>query len=431
MTHANATSPSTPETVRDSSARSSQRLRWAVPAAVALAVGAAFAIPTLASANGEALPETTPTQLLADLAEAEPFAMSGTAIYTARLGLPEIPAEMTGGADPLNLISGSSTIRVWTDGLERSRASLLGATSEYSVVVDGLEGWTYSSAKNEVTHISLDEAAQAAVAANEAEHKAALEAEDVPTPIEFAEQVLADADEHSEVTLGSDIVVAGRDAYQLVLTPRTSETLVAKIVVAIDGETLLPLSVQTWSTQDSQSPALELAFTDVSMTAPSDAALAFSTPAGATVTEKVIAGADLEGTDDASAMPAQLPDGATPPLPEGVTLTGEGWATIVEREGVDVAALIAGDPAAVDAELADSPWAGRPAEDLAEEFKGDGSGFSIDSSALYNQLTTQVDGGRLLTSALLSVLVTDDGRVFVGAVPTDALLAAAGLSGDA
>ena len=417
----------------DSSATRARRLRWAVPAAVALAVGTAFAIPTLASANGGALPETTPAQLLADLAEAEPFAMSGTAIYTARLGLPEIPAEMTGGADPLNLISGSSTIRVWTDGQERSRASLLGATSEYSVVTDGLEAWTYSSAKNEVTHISLDEAAQAAVAAKEAEHKAALDAQDVPTPIEFAEQVLADADEHSEVTLDDDVVVAGRDAYQLVLTPRTDETLVAKIVVAIDGETLLPLSVQTWSTQDSQAPALELAFTDVSLTAPSDAALAFSTPAGATVTEKVISGADLAEAGDPSAIPTlpTVPDGAAPVLPEGVTVTGEGWATIVEREGADVAGLIAGDPAAVDAELADSPWAGRPAEDLAEEFKGDGSGFSIDSSALYNQLTTQVEGGRLLTSALLSVLVTDDGRVFVGSVPTDALLAAAGLSGDA
>lgn len=72
-----------PEPVRDSSARSSQRLRWAVPAAVALAVGAAFAIPTLASANGEALPETTPTQLLADLADFFFNDTATTEIYTS------------------------------------------------------------------------------------------------------------------------------------------------------------------------------------------------------------------------------------------------------------------------------------------------------------------------------------------------------------
>jgi hypothetical protein len=37
-----------------------------------------------------------------------------------------------------------------------------------------------------------------------------------------------------------------------------------------------------------------------------------------------------------------------------------------------------------------------------------------------------VDGGRLLTSALLSVLVTDDGRVLAGSVPPEALEEAAG-----
>jgi hypothetical protein len=36
-----------------------------------------------------------------------------------------------------------------------------------------------------------------------------------------------------------------------------------------------------------------------------------------------------------------------------------------------------------------------------------------------------VPEGRLLSSALLGVLVTDDGRVLVGAVPGDALRAAA------
>ncbi len=36
-----------------------------------------------------------------------------------------------------------------------------------------------------------------------------------------------------------------------------------------------------------------------------------------------------------------------------------------------------------------------------------------------------VDGGRALSSTLVSVLITDDGRVFAGAVPVERLQAAA------
>lgn len=426
-----------------------KRLRWAVPAATAVAVGTAFAIPALATASADELPETTPADLLAAVAQAEPTAMSGTAVYTARLGLPELPAEMTGGADPLNLLSGSSTIRVWTDGAERSRVSLLGTTSEYSAVVDGPEAWTYSSAKNAVVHVSLDDDARAQLDAAKVDAQAQADAVDpasIPTPEALADQVLALASMTSEVTLEDNVSIAGRDAYQLEITPLTDDTLVDKIVVAFDGETYVPLSYQAWSSTDTSAPALEVAFTDVSMDAPSDAALAFSTPDGATVTEKVITGADLaaaaptEGADGAApALPEDFDPSALDPaalasgtgfLPEGTSISGFGWATVVEKSGVDVAGLLSGDPAAAAAQLPASPWAGRPAEDLAEEFRGSAAdgGFSLDATALYDQLTTPVEGGRLFTSALLSALVTDDGRVFVGSVPTDTLLAAAGLA---
>ena len=45
-------------------------------------------------------------------------------------------------------------MRVWTDGDERSRVALLGDTSEYSVVQDGAEAWTYSSTDDAVVHYS-------------------------------------------------------------------------------------------------------------------------------------------------------------------------------------------------------------------------------------------------------------------------------------
>ena len=411
----------------------SGRARWAVPAVVAVGVTAAFAGPTLVAAAGDGgPPDITAEQLLAAVAAAEPTPVTGTVVYTARLGLPELPIEQMGGADPLALLGGSSTMRVWTDGTERSRVALLGSTSEYSVVRDGAEAWTYSSADDEVVHYALDAEDQARYDAL-ADQVAAGEtpvAGDLPTPEEAARAVLAKADETSIVTLDAHTTVAGRDAYQLVVTPRGDGTLVERVVVAVDAETSMPLRVQAWSTQDPQTPALEVGFTDVAFTSPDDAVLAFSAPAGASTREVVVplpsdaelmaAHADADVSADGSPVP-----------PEGVTVTGTGWERVVEVSGLDVASLVAGDPAA----LATVPGSERTigsesGQDLIAEFAPtDGSGapgsFDLDTSALYEQLTTEVDGGRALSSALLSILVTDDGRVLVGAVPLETLRAMA------
>lgn len=407
-----------------------RRARWAVPAAVVVAVAAAVAVPTLASADDAALPSTTPAELLATMAQAEPTPLSGTAVYTARLGLPDLAAQLTGGADPLNLLGGSSTIKVWTDGAERSRVSLLGTASEYSAVTDGPELWTYSSAKNTVVHVSLDEAATGMLTLAQAQLAAQAEAATtgsdgaaLPTPVDLAERVLERADEHSEVTLAEPTTVAGRSAYQLVVTPRSSQTLVDRVVIAVDAATAIPVSVQAWSTTDAANPALELTFTDLSLTPPSDAALAFSTPAGAEVVDHVITLDSLTSGLAEGAL-AEEHDGAAN-LPAHVRVIGDGWDTIVERSGVDVAGLLAGDPAAVEG-AADFGWASGDNSDLMAEFHGEG-GFGLDTTALYEEVTAPVAGGRVLTTALASVLVTDDGRVLVGAVPAEALLAAAGL----
>lgn len=403
--------------------RRSTRRRWAVPVAVGAAVAAAFAGPTLvASAGGDGLPDRTAEELLAAVAGAEPQALSGTVVYTARLGLPEIPFAEAGGADPIALLGGSSTLRVWSDGEDRSRVALLGATSEYSVVRDGPEAWTYSSEDDEVVHYVLSDAD----AARYAELEAQLEqgpppevAGDLPTPEEAAAQVLDRAEEFSTVSVDAETTVAGRGAYQLVVTPRSQGTLVARVVVAVDAETSSPLRVQVWSTQDDAAPALEVGFTDVAFAAPDDAVLAFSPPAGASQREVVV---PLPETPDAAALEAADPEAAL--AHPDVTVTGTGWDRVVEVAGMDVAALVAGDPAALATVPDGERTIGSPeAQELLGEFQGtDGhGGMDLDPTALYDQLTTDVPEGRLLSSTLLSVLVTTDGRVLVGAVPADTL----------
>lgn len=413
----------TPETPRRTL---SPRARWAVPGVVAAAVAAAIGVPALASADAAGLPDVTPAELLTRVAEAEPTPVQGTVVYTARLGLPELPVSEMTGADPVALLGGSSTLRLWSDGADRSRVALLGATSEYSVVRDGAEAWTYSSADDAVTHYALDAADQARYDALAAQLAAGAEppaGADLPTPEQAADQVLARAGEHSSVTVDQPTTVAGRDAYQLVVSPTDEQTLVSRVVVAVDAETSAPLRVQVWSTQDDAAPSLEVGFTDVEFTAPDDSVLAFSAPAGATTEEVVVP------LPDVPAVPSG--DGEHPALPAGVTVTGEGWSTVVALSGVDVAGLVGGDAAS----LATVPGADRvlgsdEAQDLVQEFvptDEDGKVVrpELDGAALYEQLTTEVPEGRLLSSTLLSVLVTDDGRVLAGAVPADVLRAAA------
>ena len=50
---------------------------------------------------------------------------------------------------------------------------------------------------------------------------------------------------------------------------------------------------------------------------------------------------------------------------------------------------------------------------------------AIEGNTLYTDLTKPVTGGRIFSTALLNVLITDDGRVFAGAVTKDKLLEAA------
>ncbi|KSW28764.1 hypothetical protein [Cellulomonas sp. B6] len=410
--------------------RTRVRAAWAVPAVAAVAVGVAFAAPPLlASADSAGLAPVQPDELVARVLEAEPQALSGTVVHTARLGLPDLSLAQVGGADPLNLLGGSTTLRVWTDGEARSRVSLLGTASEYSVVADGTQAWTYSSSDDEVVHYALS--AADAARAQRLHDAAPTPPADLPTPAELGRQALEQAQQDATVSVDAATKVAGRDAYQVVVKPTSTTTLVGRIVVAVDAQTWTPLRVQVWSSDDARTPALELGFTDVTFAAPADSVLTFTKPPGAAVREVTVPLPDdatlAAHAEQSSALPEDPADAA---LPDGVTVTGTGWDTVVEVKDVDVAALLAGDPSAV-ATLPDvekSFGGGEGANELFDQFVGGGDGpaVDLDTSALYDQLTTPVEGGRALQSSLLSVLVLDDGRVLAGAVPVDALRAVAG-----
>ncbi|MCL2467349.1 MAG: hypothetical protein FWF02_02850 [Micrococcales bacterium] len=386
----------------------SRRARWGVPAIAAAAVIGGFAAQSLLSAaNADELPETTVAELVTHVMAADPQPLSGTVVYTADLGLPSLAdlglpngLDAIAPARPTDLLAGTSTMRVWTDAADRSRITLQSATSEFSVVSNATEAWTYSSVDQAVKHYTVDDPARLADLSKQAPAPT-----DLPTPGGAALTVLAQVGQSSTLSLDPQTTVAGRSAYQLVLTPKSTTTLVGRITVAIDGKTWNPLKVTVWPRSDTQNPAIELGFTDVTYATPSDQVLTWSTPAGAHVEEVVV--------------PLPTNDQLTSAAPT-ITTTGTGWDQVATVTGLPLDGLLGiTDP---------TDSSGKPdthVPDLARDYALPSDDVPQIAQSLLDALSTPVDGGRLVTSSLLSVLVMDDGRVLVGAVPGDVLIAAA------
>ena len=272
----------------------SRRLSWAVPAVAAAAVASAVVVPsTLASAGSPELPTRTAADLLASLAGSGATPLSGTVVQTARLGLPELPGG-SAGTTPLAMLTGSHTLRVWSDGPERVRLALLGELAEYDVVRDGRDAWTYSSEQDEAVHYLLPEG-----------HDEPVATVTPPTPQDAAEQVLEAVEPSTAVRVDDTAEVAGRDAYQLVLEPRDPGSLVGSVRLAVDAATSVPLRVQVWSVRDAQEPALEVGFTEVSFDRPEASVFDFAAPPDADVKDVVVP----EG-DDGARRDATRPDAA-------------------------------------------------------------------------------------------------------------------------
>lgn len=355
-----------------------RRLAWAVPAGTAGAVAAAAlfiggVLPTTAAADPHpTLDARTPAQLLAAVQSSDAQALSGTIVQTARLGLPTLPGSGTSAAlSWQNLVTGTHTLRVWVDGPDRQRVALLGQLEESDVVHDGRQVWTYSSQSKKVGTATLPKGAERPDAAPDATSL---------TPQALADKALAALDPSTVVSVDATQVVAGRPAYTLVLAPRDTRSTVRRVQVAVDAATSVPLRVQVFGV--ASAAALESGFTQVSFARPAASVFAFSPPKGS-----IVGPIDLSGRDgDESAPDAKAPDvglpGSSTPDAKGTAAQpvthGTGWTTVVE---------IATGPNAL---------------------------ASLGSVA--DKLTTSVPGGRLLSTSLVNALLTDDGRLFVGAV---------------
>lgn len=349
-----------------------RRSRWLIPVGAATVVLGASA--TFAVAASADTPAPSAEELLTAVAQPEASALSGTVLTRGDLGLPAVPAGIA-DVGPFSLNDDEVTAQVWVDGDDKARITVGAGPEEVSVIRDGDQAWLWSAADNRAT-----------VVRGEGQEPT----KELPgTPAEMAAEILAEVQPTSEVTVVDGDQVAGRDVFDLVVTPKDDQTLVAQVVIAVDVATSVPLQVEVYSTELS-TPAYQSGFTSVEFAAPDSAVFQFVPPAGAEVTER-----QMEPK-------TEKPDA-------DVEIVGDGWSAVAVGR-IDTQKLLSGagdrQGSATDPELQKA---------AAEAFT---------TFMTLPQLSGEWGTGRVVAGTLFSVVITDDGQYAVGAVGPEALAAA-------
>ncbi|MBV9592386.1 MAG: hypothetical protein JO147_01115 [Actinobacteria bacterium] len=345
-------------------------LRWSVPV-LAAAVAGVIGTGVLSAKADSELPTVSVEQLLAAVEQTHVAGFSGTVVENAALGLPQLPD--LGGTSPstslTSLLAGSHTMRVWYAGPTKQRVALLATVGETDIFRDGTSLWQWDSQSHTATHTTLPA---------DSDQNAAPSTPSTLTPQQLAQRALDAIDPTTSVTMGANRSVAGRAAYQLVLAPKDQSSRIGSVRIAVDGKKKVPIGVQVFARDDTAKPALDVSFSSINFATPEDSNFAFTPPKSAIVKQGELV-PDKAGSGDRVGQ-AQAVD-------RNSRTIGTGWTSV----------LLVQDAA------------------------------SVTNSQPVQAFLTPVSGawgsGHLFSSKLLTALITDDGRVFAGAVDPDVLYA--------
>lgn len=387
--------------------------KW-IPAVLAPAVIAAFAIGASISADAQVqLEPKTPQQVLQMIAGSKVTDFSGSTSTTLDLGIPQLPdlgsngsmatpdpgasasPDSTTAPDEANLLdmlaalSGTHEAQVYVDGPDKARIQVLDGMDEQNFIRNGSSLWHYDSSNNTADHI---------VVPGFPRKIAPKHSTIPPTPGAVAEKLLAAMGPSTDMSVADGTRIANRDAYTLELVPHSDDSLVAKVSIGVDAATGAPLQVVVDAVGQTN-PAVSVGFTTFTPGTPAANLFEFTPPAGAKVTEHKVQPQALKhhpGHKPDAAKPGSKlghkPGNAKPGKKQATQLPdstkGTGWDTVVVV----------------------------PAKEVPKELSG---------NAMLDQLTTPVQGGKLLHTSLLNVLLTHDGRMVLGPVSLARLQAVA------
>ncbi|MCO8305646.1 MULTISPECIES: LolA family protein [Streptomyces] len=387
--------------------RGKKAARYAAPVAVAgIAAATIGLVPALASTGDPDLPKISAQELIGKMAAADAEQLSGSVKITTDLGIPSLPgggsiADLGGArggdasASPdsrlLELVSGSHTLRVAADGPDKQRVSIVENAAEYSVIHNGDEVWAYDSGSNSAYHATTPQGDKA-----KGDHR-----QDLPkdlrdaTPQEIAKKVLASVDDTTDVTVDGTSRVAGRDAYELLIKPKqNSDSTIGSVRIAVDAENGVPLKF-TLAPKSGGKAAIDVGFTKVDFGKPKAGTFDFTPPKGAKVEEPKTG---RHGAKDFGAKEFKDAQGAL----SGLNVIGKGWDSVARLDTPGAAAV--------------------PTAPGGDSGPGAASGF-LDGFG--KKVKGDFGSGTVFSTRLVNALLTDDGKVFVGAVDKDALVKAA------
>jgi len=393
--------------------------KW-IPSIAVPAVIAAGAVAVPLQANAVDLPDLSANEVMVLMQQGEVRSFSGTIVKVSDMGLPAlefssmvsedmvaemeekmpeefadfVPAVIESNTltQALELISGTHKVRIYTSGVDKLRAQILDPMAQRDLIVNGDEFWIYDSqmatAVNGTIEMEADPAKQAEAEKAITDYAASI-ALDLNSPEAIADYLVSMIGDSSDLSVGTDHSVAGRTAYELILTPNVEGSLIDQAKLSIDSETGMPLKVEVFSTNQ-VAAAMSVGFESISFGEVDQSLFDFTPPAGTEVTTfdpselEALLG-EYEGDYEASDK-----DASDYPEMNQPEILGSDWLSVVHLAALPT----------------DVPM------DLME-------------NELFGDMFTEVAGGRVLSTALVNVLITDSGEVYMGAVTIEHLLSVA------
>jgi outer membrane lipoprotein-sorting protein len=376
--------------------------------------------------NGQAgavdLPDKSAAQILAMINTDPEISFSGRVVKKADLGLPpmnlvpdisqsmvdsmskNLPEEMKEFIPQasvegelaliLEFLAGTHTSNVYVDGPNRARVQVLDLLSERNFIRNGKDLWFYDAAKSRVTYAEVDLDREVDAKAKAQEWLLSNAAEfpfDLTSPAAVAEYFLTEAEKTTNFSVDDDARIAGRDAYQLIMTPKATGSLVESVKLGIDAETGLPLAVTVHAVGKSD-PAFEVAFDSINFEVPASSIFDFKVPAGSVVEEINLEDLETLVQGKEKLEPKDFPVMTEKEIKaEAERLQSEGWAAVLVL----------------------------PSDQVADD-----SLAALRENRLFEELTKKVEGGQVFSTALFNILITDEGGIYAGAVTIEKLLEA-------
>lgn len=407
--------------------------RW-LPALVVPAVIAGSILTAPIQANAVDLPDLTPQQVML-LMDRDVKGFSGTVVKTSDFGLPalemssmmskdmveEMQDKMPDGFEDfvpqlieknvvtqaVELMAGTHRVRIYA-AEAGFRAQILDPMSQRDFIVNQNEFWVYDDRS---ATAQTGKIAQLDSYASKAEQDAAValgtaKVQDLATKLQIdlsnpeavADFLMEKVSESTSVSVGKDHMVAGRTAYQLIAEPKAANSLVKSVEISVDSETGLALELSVFSVEQ-EAPVFEIGFESISFATPDVSLFNFTPPAGTQVEVIEIPKEFDEAvsklkTFDASSIDSDMSQEQLVKeleakfAQEGAPkLIGTGWESVV---------YLAEIPAEVPMQMLENQ--------------------------LFADMLKQVDGGRVFSTPIMNVLITDSGEVYAGSVNVDYLL---------